>query len=198
MDEMDLLAPDDDEQPNAQADDAASVLEYVAETIKLMLERVMVLDPDDPEDTELHIAIGAKLYDGMHLMEPESFADKIARFNKNDKTGIDIVVSSINKLGAPNGIFWLHIMWSIAACWQHKGACFDKGAVHACINLVSEALGDEATMAVATIIQNLSEHIFNNAERNPNQVKILQTGVLTKLPVFLSSKSTFVRFISCM
>jgi hypothetical protein len=53
-------------------------------------------------------------------------------------------------------------LWSIAACWQHKGACFDKGAVHACVNLASEDLGDEATMAAATVIQNLSEHVFNN------------------------------------
>jgi hypothetical protein len=30
-----------------------------------------VLDPEDPDDTESHVAIGSKLYDGMHLMEPE-------------------------------------------------------------------------------------------------------------------------------
>lgn len=91
----------------------------------------------------------------------------------------------------------LRLLWHLSAQAEMKCTIYEGGAFW----VVKKVLAKENVedyLACSAVLQNVSEHRFMKGELNPNQVKLVNDGILDCLAQLITSDDKRVQFLSCL
>eukprot|EP01117_Protostelium_nocturnum_P017595 TRINITY_DN7189_c0_g1_i1.p1 TRINITY_DN7189_c0_g1~~TRINITY_DN7189_c0_g1_i1.p1 ORF type:complete len:562 (-),score=171.19 TRINITY_DN7189_c0_g1_i1:36-1721(-) len=113
--------------------------------------------------------------------------------------GLEVFISIINdtNLSEASRSYALYSLWNLSALAENKVILYELGIVDAILKMKYES-SSRTLIGISAILQNVSEHRFEQGAKNPNQVHIYQNGVFKFMCENSLHSDLFVRFLSCM
>eukprot|EP00026_Physarum_polycephalum_P007374 Phypoly_transcript_07433.p1 GENE.Phypoly_transcript_07433~~Phypoly_transcript_07433.p1 ORF type:complete len:491 (+),score=72.21 Phypoly_transcript_07433:102-1574(+) len=124
-----------------------------------------------------------------------STCSSVAKFQEpgNVKLLIELAGSSNVRVGSAA----LRLLWHLSAQAEMKIVLYEEGAFGRIKEILSREDSDD-NLACAAVLQNISEHRFLKGEINPNQVKLVNDGILGCLAQLVKTDDKRVQFLACL
>lgn len=91
----------------------------------------------------------------------------------------------------------LRLLWHLSAQAEMKCILYEEGVFERIKSILDKENTDDH-LACAAVLQNISEHRFLKGELNPNQVKLVNDGILPCISTLIKSDDKRVQFLACL